>query len=176
MLFRSVATSRQEAVIIIIVLHRFYRLDEKFFDNSLVDMLINIDGKVNDKYCHFRAYDIDSLLWMSSQIKRGKVSKKPLVYGISSANFKGKIKAPPLDFMVEVENFSKIGKDVLRRKGTKEILSQNYYTVPVLASMLGQTKSAIEYRIRKLNLKKLYLRSEERRVGKECRSRWSPYH
>ena len=22
----------------------------------------------------------------------------------------------------------------------------------------------------------LYMRSEERRVGKECRSRWSPYH
>ena len=25
-------------------------------------------------------------------------------------------------------------------------------------------------------IKILYLRSEERRVGKECRSRWSPYH
>ena len=25
-------------------------------------------------------------------------------------------------------------------------------------------------------LKKELLRSEERRVGKECRSRWSPYH
>ena len=24
--------------------------------------------------------------------------------------------------------------------------------------------------------KMVYLRSEERRVGKECRSRWSPYH
>ena len=24
--------------------------------------------------------------------------------------------------------------------------------------------------------KKLVVRSEERRVGKECRSRWSPYH
>ena len=23
---------------------------------------------------------------------------------------------------------------------------------------------------------KEYIRSEERRVGKECRSRWSPYH
>ena len=23
---------------------------------------------------------------------------------------------------------------------------------------------------------KVYARSEERRVGKECRSRWSPYH
>ena len=22
----------------------------------------------------------------------------------------------------------------------------------------------------------IYMRSEERRVGKECRSRWSPYH
>ena len=24
--------------------------------------------------------------------------------------------------------------------------------------------------------KERYVRSEERRVGKECRSRWSPYH
>ena len=27
-----------------------------------------------------------------------------------------------------------------------------------------------------LEKNKLYPRSEERRVGKECRSRWSPYH
>ena len=26
------------------------------------------------------------------------------------------------------------------------------------------------------NRTELYARSEERRVGKECRSRWSPYH
>ena len=25
-------------------------------------------------------------------------------------------------------------------------------------------------------MKRLQMRSEERRVGKECRSRWSPYH
>ena len=31
--------------------------------------------------------------------------------------------------------------------------------------------------ITKINIVKKYLlRSEERRVGKECRSRWSPYH
>src|SRR2546427_11546865 len=29
---------------------------------------------------------------------------------------------------------------------------------------------------RKFNGRRLELRSEERRVGKECRSRWSPYH
>ena len=27
-----------------------------------------------------------------------------------------------------------------------------------------------------LQFRKSHLRSEERRVGKECRSRWSPYH
>ena len=30
--------------------------------------------------------------------------------------------------------------------------------------------------IRSLFIKPFYIRSEERRVGKECRSRWSPYH
>src|SRR2546422_11219615 len=29
---------------------------------------------------------------------------------------------------------------------------------------------------RKLEQKRYFRRSEERRVGKECRSRWSPYH
>src|SRR3712207_9086196 len=29
---------------------------------------------------------------------------------------------------------------------------------------------------RELKLKEIEYRSEERRVGKECRSRWSPYH
>ena len=29
---------------------------------------------------------------------------------------------------------------------------------------------------RKSSVARVHLRSEERRVGKECRSRWSPYH
>ena len=33
------------------------------------------------------------------------------------------------------------------------------------AALIGQLKGNKEY-----------IRSEERRVGKECRSRWSPYH
>ena len=37
------------------------------------------------------------------------------------------------------------------------------------AKVLNLTPSAISQSIQKL-------RSEERRVGKECRSRWSPYH
>ena len=33
-----------------------------------------------------------------------------------------------------------------------------------------------EYVVKQLNDRYLHRRSEERRVGKECRSRWSPYH
>ena len=35
---------------------------------------------------------------------------------------------------------------------------------------------AYKYRIYPNNEQKIQIRSEERRVGKECRSRWSPYH
>ena len=34
----------------------------------------------------------------------------------------------------------------------------------------------IAYEIAKEHLESSFDRSEERRVGKECRSRWSPYH
>src|SRR2546427_5496838 len=37
------------------------------------------------------------------------------------------------------------------------------------AATAGQASSAV-------STQRAYMRSEERRVGKECRSRWSPYH
>ena len=39
----------------------------------------------------------------------------------------------------------------------------------------GKTR-VLTYKIAYLIREKKYDRSEERRVGKECRSRWSPYH
>ena len=40
----------------------------------------------------------------------------------------------------------------------------------VKIKMIGNTQAITD------SLKKREIRSEERRVGKECRSRWSPYH
>src|SRR3712207_6975198 len=42
---------------------------------------------------------------------------------------------------------------------------------PVVACILGQPQGEVS-----LDRVQALLRSEERRVGKECRSRWSPYH
>src|SRR3712207_9136444 len=45
------------------------------------------------------------------------------------------------------------------------------------AALLLYTRSDIEEVLREVEWPTLlFFRSEERRVGKECRSRWSPYH
>src|ERR1017187_7373407 len=46
----------------------------------------------------------------------------------------------------------------------------------MLARELRFGKLALRDRIRFEPMKQVRYRSEERRVGKECRSRWSPYH
>ena len=41
---------------------------------------------------------------------------------------------------------------------------------------ISQTPASIGERLMALIIDYFLIRSEERRVGKECRSRWSPYH
>ena len=42
--------------------------------------------------------------------------------------------------------------------------------------MNNHMRAGIEYAIERMEAALIEARSEERRVGKECRSRWSPYH
>ena len=62
-------------------------------------------------------------------------------------------------------------------EGFKEITPENQYcallSCPAVYS--SENKQDVYLIVGKL-LPKDSLRSEERRVGKECRSRWSPYH
>ena len=48
----------------------------------------------------------------------------------------------------------------------------------IIAILTGENSDTVIARAEKLNIDEVYVdeRSEERRVGKECRSRWSPYH
>ena len=66
---------------------------------------------------------------------------------------------------------------------TTEFVAQCYelYQSPPLGSLVKTTDLPVElygivYNAATTSLEPGRRRSEERRVGKECRSRWSPYH
>src|SRR5689334_24107985 len=63
------------------------------------------------------------------------------------------------------------------------LVKEHQYTQETLAERLGKDRTTIANSLRLLKLPASVRarvisgdRSEERRVGKECRSRWSPYH
>ena len=60
-------------------------------------------------------------------------------------------------------NTQNVIKNVINSRGINE------------SSITGVKKVSFENLPKQVNLKNID-RSEERRVGKECRSRWSPYH
>ena len=86
---------------------------------------------------------------------------------------------PSLDYIVSVDDFQ-LG--MTNRTSSELILPGGKgINVSIVLKNLGLDSTALGYAagftgeelIRRLNE---FGRSEERRVGKECRSRWSPYH
>ena len=64
-------------------------------------------------------------------------------------------------------------RELNRNGGAKEGIL--YSLVAHFTVYFRQKHSELSPRCTKIGLSKV-VRSEERRVGKECRSRWSPYH
>ena len=60
-----------------------------------------------------------------------------------------------IDLNADISNFTK-AENVFVKSGLGA-LARKYYSEPIACNLVSY-------------------RSEERRVGKECRSRWSPYH
>ena len=55
-------------------------------------------------------------------------------------------------------------------------MAQSENNDPVIYNNKEEIWSYLSFLYKKLETEKNWDRSEERRVGKECRSRWSPYH
>ena len=66
--------------------------------------------------------------------------------------------------------------DIIYSNDYINILIQNYVAQSERYQMLFPESSALLTLNPQYSVLFLERRSEERRVGKECRSRWSPYH
>src|SRR3712207_9586427 len=73
--------------------------------------------------------------------------------------------------LVQYEAVIELAKFV-RQKGLRVYLESSCYDAARFAKVLPY----IDICKVELKLRDSKIRSEERRVGKECRSRWSPYH
>ena len=75
-----------------------------------------------------------------------------------------------------------MANDKIVIKGAREHNLKNVnLTLPrekfiVMTGLSGSGKSSLAFDTIYADGQRRYVRSEERRVGKECRSRWSPYH
>ena len=61
-------------------------------------------------------------------------------------------------------------------RGARQALDAGGFEPPAWLRQLPLVGEVIDSYLRQIMSSKEELRSEERRVGKECRSRWSPYH
>src|SRR3989441_12864506 len=59
--------------------------------------------------------------------------------------------------------------------GCKTVFATHYHELTQLTEELAHARNC-NVAVREVGDEIVFLRSEERRVGKECRSRWSPYH
>jgi len=65
---------------------------------------------------------------------------------------------------------------------TSDFAAGNYRFIPAVFQYSGGVAAGSGFEIERVRFEKPvplaegFVRSEERRVGKECRSRWSPYH
>src|SRR5256885_13080273 len=92
---------------------------------------------------------------------------------IGNINEDGYLACPLNDILISInETVEKVAEEL-----NPELEDLPVYALPEVEQMLGVIQSLDPPGVGARDLREcLMLRSEERRVGKECRSRWSPYH
>src|SRR5436190_69791 len=130
-------------------------------------------------------HDLSHLGFLAGQIGRLiTISTTPVIAGDSfEMDAVGALRLSPLrrglaiDSTVDIFTFYVPHLHVYGEQWIKLIKDVFIATPPRLLTLLViLTMPLFLARLTLIPIKSLSIRSEERRVGKECRSRWSPYH
>ena len=164
----------------------YVHLDAAFDPNINVIYGDNAQGKTNL---------LEAVAYLSGVSHRARYDRELIQFGVDHAFLKGNVFARDREFLLEAE-LHRGARRVLRSNGVKlknggelsgifqSVLfcPEDLYLITGFANSVAS--AAIEYQkegqVFGIGVKIFTIagpvRSEERRVGKECRSRWSPYH
>src|SRR5256885_3870304 len=80
------------------------------------------------------------------------------------------------DWSSDVCSSDLLREPILRHEELSQLFARSGMRAIEAEGFEERTLGGVRVVIREMKRRDLELRSEERRVGKECRSRWSPYH
>src|SRR5260370_38179975 len=103
---------------------------------------------------------------MTGEAKKGCERELKRLSKMTPASAEYMVSRTYLEWMTSLPWSKSSGSSEIDIKKAHEILDEDHYDLQKVKERI------LDY----LAVKKLQPRSEERRVGKECRSRWSPYH
>ena len=137
-----------------------------------VDMFEDTKFKIIDRKPE---RDLIHYVWTRIVVLAGKVNREGDLY--LSKNIPYTIETLAIEFNRGEEQI-KLALDVFMELEMLEITDGSVYRVKNFAKHQNiKVKEKIRSEDKQHNIKNIEsARSEERRVGKECRSRWSPYH
>src|SRR5256885_17111149 len=108
-------------------------------------------------------------------VDRSPIPWRPQSADLYSTGASGAVPVRPVNATNAVESTDRIGEGRVVRDPEKPSVVDQENRDWTLAEEIKQ-KEEVEEPPKEPISKQLIERSEERRVGKECRSRWSPYH
>lgn len=169
-MMRFFETARQYKLKLIVILPRFFRLENYLFDLDSVEFLINVHDRQPGKQGNYRVYDKEGISWL--RFWSAKIVDKTRIYKKVSPLYRGHFLDLPETQRRELAAFSMAGKDGIRTAAILE--EKGLINIEGIADHYNKSvewarKFVNQYRVKAVKVigKRRYYKSNSLPVGKK---------